>query len=319
MKKKFLLSLFFLLFSAANFFSQETVGFSLVGRPIFSPEIFYLGDNVTCRIRIQLDPGYEIKWDQKQEFSNRSDFYIREVKIYPRHDRIVDVDILFIPFYPQLRLPSLQLGEIQLPEIIVNTFSGLREKNEKLEGLRGQKYLSYTQEMIVIFVFFILLLLIALILSSEKRRKKIFAKLFKKRKIRPLSKINVAIDELVKNNKVYTSRNFYSFMTEILRDYLSEVFKEDFYSCTVREMEIKLDSRVSDKRIVSQVVSIMNFADSIKFSGQTATLSKKKQDLVSLRRTIVIIEKELILIRKKEIDAMNSTRKRRRNRFEHYF
>lgn len=307
--------LFFLLLMIPMMLNGEA-GYRLLNRPHFIPDNYYIGDEVVCRVRIRVAEGFELTQNPEMELPDRPELVVRNLVISARADRVYDIDIHFVPFYPQLRIPSIALGDVELQEIVVNTFSTLDEGNMQFESLRPQLYLPYTREFVLIFIFLMLMIPILYLSASGKFKQLILNRLALKKRVRPYARINSLIRELGENAGVVSPRDFYIRLTHSLRYYLSETTDEDFYSITTGEIASGLKRIFSDRRIADSVQEIMMFADEIKFSGKRAARAHQRRDLVRLKRSISLIEKEMTEIRREqeEREALARKEKKRKHR-----
>lgn len=298
--RKFLFIFLFFVIPWVSIGATAPVNCTLIGRPFFIPENYYVGDEVHCRIRIKVPEGVDVTVDPSVPLPDHPDLLIKEISVYPREEGIYDIDLFFILFYPQLQIPSLQIGDVILPEISVNTFSRLEAENVQFELLRKPIYLPYTRELIFLFFFIFLFFIVLFLLFSKKIRKKILCKLFTRRKIKPYTVVNQKILLLGNRLLVISLREFYTVFTVALRTYLANTINQNLQSITTGELSDELEKFFTDRRIVVSVKSLLTSADEIKFGCKRIDKSQQRHDLVVFKRVVSLIEKEM-QIKREEI------------------
>lgn len=284
--------------------------YNYVEAPGFVPTNYFVGDHVQCRILIDVSEGTELVVPDEDNLPDRVDIIIQDVQVYPYSLNRYEVIIHFMPFYPQQQLmPPIDLGDVVLTDITVNTFSVLQDQQTALANLRAQYYLPYTREIVLIFVFLLLVFPIGYLTFSDKFRRRLLSRLSSKTRVKPYNQINSLIRDLGENAGVVSPREFYIRLTKALRLYLSELTGNDYISITTGEITSRLKIFFQDKRIVESVFDIMQFADEIKFSGKRAARAHQRRDLVRLKRCVSLIEKEMVIIRQESEAEATRVRK----------
>ncbi len=290
MNKRLFFVAFFILISSILL---ANTNFTIINKPYFLPENFHVGDRVRCIIEIQTEEDVLVEWAHDNPLLDRLELKILDIQVYSRFNERFEIEITFIPFFSQTRIPSLQIGEVFLPEIPINTFSFLDSENVAFAPLMPQVYLPYTEEIFFGILVFLIALFLAFLFLSKKIRNSLLNSIKYKRRKNPTNEINQKIRLLGSPHKEYTLAEFYTSLTIALREYLEGAMNEDLSFVTTGEMKEKLEHFFSDSRIATASLELFMMSDEVRFGNKFVQRSRMKHDLVVLKRMVTMVEKEL--------------------------
>lgn len=281
MKKLFLLLFFLITFSSFASLEIEEI--------IFIPPEFYVGDLVTAEISFYIDPEMEIEIPDPLPDANWLEIDSMSIN---RDNTLAKLTINFTPFQTGIRtMPDIQLGEVVISDFKVSTTSLLDENGSELRGLRDPLYLPGTKVFLVITIIFLFVAPFVFYYLARKifyRVKRILQRISRRK---PYKVLNRLVFKLETENKEIDDKDFYTELSDGMREYLSRKSNYDFHTATTKEIarfrfiEIKRESREG-------LIELFHKSDRVKFAGETASISERKENLSVVKSISEQIEKE---------------------------
>lgn len=300
--KKALLSLFYSwLFLLPLVTAPLPLTLTVEGLPRFVPENFYIGDRVHCLLTVRLPDGVGFHSEPEGALLDRPDLKILSVESAATGSNQYEIDIFFISFLPQNKIPALPMGEITLPEIPVNAFSFLEGESPELEPLRPPVLLPYTVEIIVGLVLLCLFVVVLILLFSKTVRSRWLLFFKNQARSRFSKKVTQTIRMLSMQNRDFSPVVFYSKLTLAVKEYLESALNQNLFFATTGEINRCVETFFRDRRIGAAISELLKAGDEVKFGNRVLLRSQMKHDLVLLKRTVTLIEKEMAARQKEAI------------------
>jgi hypothetical protein len=282
----FLLPLFFLAVQVFPLSGQETLK---VGRQLFLPAEYYVGDSVELRLIIENKSGEELSvpadlpelpWLEIQEFS-----------IQPSAGG-TELIIRFTTFMPGTRtLPAIDLGGGVLVDLKIHAASILDDTNAPFAPSRDQLLLPGTLAGLSVLIALLFLGPILTILLAGKGRRALLRMIEAHRGRRPVRLFLKRLRTLEEELERIPGRDFYLEMGSILRTYLTDRVGHDFISATSREFSFLCGKSFEDAELASSVSKMVSLSDNIKFGGERVNRERKLRDLRLVRDVAAYVEK----------------------------
>ncbi|MFP4363119.1 MAG: hypothetical protein ACLFR1_04555 [Spirochaetia bacterium] len=276
-----------LLFVFATFVFAQEPGYTIT-QSIFLPPQYYVGDIVELRLRLQLEEGLYIEEPEQMPQAAWLDFH--SISIEPRGDEF-EVRIRFAPYYPGIRsLPAIDLGEITLSGIRIQTASLLEETGHDFAPPHGQLLLPSTKLFIGIIIGTISAIIAAGLFGWTWGRKKIHSAIQRYIAGRPYRRISKVMDVLRNQLSEMNSRSFYITLSDSFRTYLTEKLKENYLTATTSEIERTIRKKLPENVSSKEIVHILAYADMVKFANKRAAAATRQKHLAITSKLIEKLE-----------------------------
>ena len=277
-----------LLIPVFSLFSQS--GYT-VGKTLFLPPEFYIGDQVEMRITL-IPANTDLDLTVPEKLPDLSWIRFDSIEIFPGNDNI-EIYLKFVSFHPGTRtLPIIELGNITLTNIKIHTESIIQDFSPEFQELRGQIFLPGTTLFIAFFIGFLLFIPIPLFFLFRKLMQVIKKILISRKRKKSYKKIINTLKDLRGGAGRYSSKRFYIIILNALRLYLSDRTGRDFLTPTTNELAELLTHFMPE--IISDLNLLLQFGDYVKFGGREASIARKEQDLKNVERVTAIVEKKYL-------------------------
>ncbi len=289
MNKFLYVFLFFIsiLFFPKFLFSEEVFSITDIE---FKPKEFLIGEEVVCRVDLQVKEGVELFVPEK--FAQDKWIDINSIKI-DRKGQFYKVYINFTSFkMGNLFLPVVDLGGISLKNIALYIQPSFNYENSKIEEPKGQLYLPRTVTYSLILILFLAAVPVLIFSLSGKLsniRVKFIEFFTRKRPFKIFTKECLYLKD---NLDILESKVFYTKLIKAFRTYLTVSTKDDFFSVTTGEMEVLL-LRHFDRESVKDILSIVKHSDEIRFSFKNENLRREEKDILKIMEVCSNFEKNI--------------------------
>ena len=255
-------------FAEKNYTSEKVV---------FLPQDFYVGDLVEMRLVVIPDPGVSVAMPEGYPDS----YWVKiENAVIIEGDGEYELRVFLRSYAPGIRtLPAIQFGEVLLRDIRIQTKSVLGDEALPFSPPAEQLLLPGTRYYIALIVGFVFLLPVFFIFFWTKLRRGVRAYLHERRQKRPYRKLLRSLKELRTGIQETKGRLFYTDLIDVLRLYLAAKGSIDYVSATVREASAMIDEDFPGLPDNSDLISLLLFADEVKFGGRRVMTQRKEDDI----------------------------------------
>lgn len=284
MKKLPLLLLIFFMFISTIFaeknYSSEKV--------VFLPQEFYVGDLVEMRVVITPEPGFEVL--RPEQFPDSYWVRIENTEVIEQNGEY-ELRVFLRPYAPGIRtLPGIQFGDILLRDVRIQTGSVLADEALPLSPPAEQLLLPGSKYYIALIVGLVFLLPIFFIFFWSKLRHGFRAYVLESRRRKPYRRLMKILKELQDGLGETKGREFYTMLVSEVKIYLSARGSIDYVSATAREAAAMIISDFSDVEYTVELISLLRFADEVKFGGRRVMTHRKEEDLILVAKASSEIE-----------------------------
>jgi hypothetical protein len=249
----------------------------------FTPPTFFVGDQVS--LLIEFDVTGPLSVEPPASIPQADWIEIRSIDIQEGSGTL-GVLISFIPFAPGTRaLPDMDLGALRLTDIKIPTYSILQNTHEGVRSLRGQLLVPGTRLTVALILAFAAMApfmgygLIQIVWKKVRQFRERFRFNRPERKIRRLlKKLGGVIGSV-------SAPDWYSELTDGLREYLSSRTQNDCRSSTTAEiahLEVFQNGDIPGNKLIS----VLRDGDMVKFAGRFADGSTMRNTLQEVERTV---------------------------------
>lgn len=281
------LLLFSIAISASDRVHAQTRSYSM-DRLIFVPPIYYVGDRVEVRFRIDTE-GYELPSEVDQIPEDRW-IRIDDIRIIPIAGSY-DIRITFTSFRPGLsELPKLTIGELTIERLQIETASIRENESHTFYGMADPLILPGTRLFIALVAGVVLFGPLSLIIVSGWLRgiaKRIVASIGTRRPYRGLLR---SLDSLDASSARLEGREFYGVLFVEFRRYLSSRSDHNYSSTTTREMTLLGTAEFATVPEFVRIGNIVGRVDRVKFGGASTSESELREGLDLVRSAAETIE-----------------------------
>ncbi len=277
----------FLLACAASGAQGATAGY-VVEELVLLPPRFYVGDSVECRLLLRVEEG--LSASEPAALPEDPWFDIHRVRVEDRRasaSGLLRVRIFFTPFRPGASvLPSLQLGDLRLSGVEVNTASVLEgQEKPTLRGLRAPLRVPRTALRLLGAGLAVAALPAAAGFGAlaVARGLKRLGRLRRRR--RPYARLQRSLERLRAlraHGEGEERRDFFILLSVALKRYLSERLHRSVMGATTAEIQPQLEAAGLDPRLAAEVHELLARADLVKFSGRGGSRREMQGDLARL-------------------------------------
>ncbi len=265
---------------------QETL---TVGRQLFLPAEYYVGDSVELRLVIEGKSEEELS--VPAELPELPWLEIQEFLIQPAAGGS-ELIIRFTTFMPGTRtLPPVDLGGGVLVDLKIHAASILDDTNAPFAPSRDQLLLPGTLAGLSVLIAFLFLGPILTILLAGKGRRALLKLIETHRGRRPVRLFLKRLRTLEEDLDRIPGRDFYIEMGTVLRSYLTIRVGYDFLSATSREFSFLCGKVFEDDELASSLSKMVRLSDNIKFGGERVNHERKLRDLTLVREVAAYVEK----------------------------
>lgn len=289
MKSRYFFFLLLILVLIIPLYSEDTWEIQKID---IAPVINFPGDLSRMRIHLKIKEG--VLFQLPKTLPKQDWIHISNIRIFENGEEKT-IYLEFIAFMPGTRnLPKLRFGDVVLDDIKINILS-LTEKEgiSEFGPLFGQVFLPFTR---ISFIFLILIIVFVFLFSLKiyhGLRNHIIEIISAQKKRQVNRNIHACLKKLKAEIQTIPSRDFYSYLSGELRQYLSFLLQKNLVYLTTREI-VKLFKQTSYENDFSAILDFLIFSDTIKFGHRDAVLARRKAD-------IDIVEEFLDKIQKGEI------------------
>lgn len=282
MKKR----LFLVLILISLMFSLSAEEVLIVDKKFF-PEKFHVGDSVSLTLEILSREGEELTLPENIESSES--LVLDDISLSRLPDSI-KITMIFRSFQPGSGYtPEITLGDKSLPPVPFYTTPVLSPEDKNLFPVRDQALFPgaklYTSLFILILIVSPILALF-LIRYSIKYSVIIIKNYLRRRPYRKFSKLVKKLDgSLVRMEQ----KDFYSELTDGLKEYLSSRVNKDLTSLTTGEIA-RLKLGLLEQQHKNELVSWFRKSDLIKFAGGTSSMEERRSSLETLSNVCTQVE-----------------------------
>jgi hypothetical protein len=249
----------------------------------FTPPTFFVGDKVSLLLEYEVTGSMSVEPPASIPQADWIEILSVDVK---ERSGTLDVLISFIPYAPGTRaLPDMDLGLLRLTDIKIPTYSILQNTHEGVRSLRGQLMLPGTRLTVALILAFVAMApfmgygIFQIVWKRVKQFREKFRFNRPERKIRRLlKKLGVVIGTV-------SAPDWYSELTDGLREYLSSRTQKDCRSSTTAEIAL-LEMFQDGDFPGSKLISVLRDGDMVKFAGRSADDGAMRSSLQEVERTI---------------------------------
>jgi hypothetical protein len=281
---KLLVSLF--LMSAFHLFAEADYR---VEKLVFLPLRFYVGDIVELRCELYTTGNMALRPPESMPTSTW--VVVQKISVNKISESHYELIVLFTTFSPGSHiLPAINLGQIIIDNIKVHTYSILDdEPSSEFKPIKGQLLLPYTWMMIT-FSFFLIFLFPVLCIVVIKRGIR-FYKDYKIRSLllQPRVKFRKALKDLEKKMAHIKPKDFFSYLTASMKEYLYSRFRLPVFPATTSELNHLLVQSSITPKDITNIIDLFQLADFVKFGGRLMAQEKMEQmiqDMIELVKGI---------------------------------
>ncbi len=283
--KRFLTVLCVLVLAAAGLSPQDRY---TIGRTVFLPPVYYVGDELELRIEVQSEE--ELTLSEPSELPSVEWGEIRDIRVLERGSE-KSVRIILVSFVPGVHvLPAVDLGDVILSDIEINTSSILDDNDRQPDQAKGQLLLPGTRFYIGLTVAVIFVLPLFFFLFFKWGREKI-ALIIKKYKDRqPARNLTKVLQQLNEEAADFDGRDFYILLLDEIRVYLTKKMKVDCLSATSGELGHLLSAAVPEEKQQTAIIKIFKQGDLVKFGNTASSLHERRNHISSTFKIIEFLE-----------------------------
>ena len=263
---------------------------------IFLPPVYYIGDEVELRLKIKLLDD-QVNIAVPEQLPVEQWIEIKRITYINFPKDIVTFNIFFVTFKPGKHLlPALQLGDILLEGIEINTQSVLEKMDvKKISPRRGQIELPGTSLKIILGILLILLVPAASLVTYKYIKLLIKKILLAREKEVPKNRIRKSLQQLLKKVEQLDSREFYIKLADITREYLEKRFLIPALTLTTRELVKFFKNCIQEKELQEKIYhfsGILQYSDLVKFGGTGSSCEEKIGKAHEVLKIVDLIEEE---------------------------
>ena len=256
------------------------------------PHKFYVGDLVEIRLHLQYASSAEMK--PVDTLPQSKWLSIKDVHILSEEKGKAEVRIYFSSYHPGTHLlPELQMGDIVIRNLKVNTNSVLEEEGvQRLRTLQHQAVIPLTWFKIIVFLCSICVIPFLLVKGFFLVVNKIRGYEYKRKKKIPFVRVQAALNRLGSRRSQNNPKLFFQELSSRMREYLEDKLGISAEAYTTSELKKALPAVLVETRIVHNLISILRTSDSVKFGNRHAG-TREMADLVrKAKETVEEVERE---------------------------
>lgn len=264
--------------------AQETL---LLMESHLNPVEFHVGDEVELRLLYQNLGSADVYLPD--EYPEQPLFLIRNVQILPGPNSL-QIFIRFVPYAAGTRsLPRLKLGDLLIDNFRIHTKTTLNPEDVELQPPRESLLLPYT-EAILLFLAFVLFFAPLLTLAVFRRLREPISKLWHHwvRK-RPYKVFMKDLKKIRSRLLSWNTREFYTEVSRVLRQYTSSKCEEDHQPLTSTELSLALENHF-EPTVAHSLLETLVLCDQVVYGGVTTSESLKNQLITDLEATTAQVE-----------------------------
>ena len=260
-----------------------------VVQTLFLPPVFYVGDTVEARIRIDTD-GSALPSEPKA-IPESEWIELHGIRVIPIAGQY-DIRIQFTSFKPGVtEIPAIDFGEIELRPLSIETASIRDSRNYEFHDVFEPIYLPGTKLLIGIAAGTVLFgpLLILLLIGWLRRIFGRFARSFVSR--RPYRTLQRSLSALHGSATRIDAREFFVSLMAAFRSYLSGKSSFNYRAATTKEMHRMLINEFAEVDSLSPLGTIIDDIDRAKFAGVEYSAAQKLRGLTLVKSAADGIER----------------------------
>ncbi len=253
------------------------------------PAESFVGDPIELRYRVR--SAVELEAPTRVPEAAWGD--ITSVRVIERGDEY-DVRLIVVPFEPgTLTIPPIDLGGVSLDGLSF-LVSSVGEERAEVRGILGPERLPGTRLVMLMIVLAVAVPLLAILYLAGPGRAVVRRVLARHRARVPYRKLLRAIDQLEKNIRYDTARDFYTHLVGALQDLMTSRLGFECRAATSTELTSYLPALAAqcgaDAQAAAPLGGVFETADSAKFAGAQVRRKVRLEHLRTCRALMVELE-----------------------------
>lgn len=253
------------------------------------PAESFVGDPIELRYRVR--SALELEAPARLPVPTWGD--ITSVRVIERGDEY-DVRLVVVPFEPgTLTVPPIDLGGVALDGLSF-VVSSVGEDRTEVRGILGPERLPGTRLVMLIVVLAVALPLLALLYFAGPGRAVVRRILARRQARLPYRKLLRTIDQLEKNIRYDSARDFYTLLVSALQDLMTSRLGFECRAATSTELTSYLPALAAqcgaDAQAADPLAGIFETSDSAKFAGAQIRRKVRLEQLRTCRALMVELE-----------------------------
>ena len=259
---------------------------------VILPPKFYVGDLVELRLRLQFASSAEIT--PVDTLPQTKWITVKDVQLLSIDEERAELKIFFSSYHPGTHLlPELQLGDIVIRNLKVNTSSVLEEEGgQKLRPLKNQAVIPLTWFKITAILISACIIPLLLVKGGVLAAAKIHEYRRRRRKTIPFERVQSALNRLNGRHAEKNPKLFHQELSSRMREYLEHRLGITAETYTTSELQSVLPMVVSDDRVTANIISILRTSDNVKFGNRITSVQDMDELVRQAKQMIGAVEKE---------------------------